>query len=146
MDLQTIYQTIPHRPPFLFVDRIISWDDQRILCEKTFSGEENFFQGHYPGNPIVPGVLLCEAAMQTGAIFLSKLFREKDPSGKKAPVVAKMGEVRFKKIIRPGDTITTEVEFRESMGSIYFMKAKIKSAQELVARFEFACTATEINS
>jgi 3-hydroxyacyl-[acyl-carrier-protein] dehydratase len=57
-----IEAAIPHRPPFLLIDEIVEQTDNRIVCRKTFSGDEYFFAGHYPGFPITPGVLLCEAA------------------------------------------------------------------------------------
>ncbi|MGA2035795.1 MAG: beta-hydroxyacyl-ACP dehydratase, partial [Thermoguttaceae bacterium] len=74
MSRDEIYAAIPHRAPFLLVDEILDRDATHITCIKTFSGAEDFFAGHYPGYPLVPGVLLCEAAMQSGAILLSQYF------------------------------------------------------------------------
>ena len=70
MNREQILRAIPHRDPFLLVDAVVEQDESRIVCTKTFSGKEDFFAGHYPGYPLVPGVLLCEAAMQAGAILL----------------------------------------------------------------------------
>ena len=72
MSRQEILAAIPHREPFLLVDEIVERGAARIVCTKTFSGDEDFFAGHYPGYPLVPGVLLCEAAMQSGAILLCR--------------------------------------------------------------------------
>src|SRR5262249_60237545 len=70
MSREQILSAIPHRPPMLLLDEIIEWEHERIVCKKTFQQAEWFFQGHYPDFPLVPGVLLCEAAMQAGAVLL----------------------------------------------------------------------------
>ena len=140
--LEEVQAAIPHRDPFLFIDEIVECDDKRILCQKTFTGKEFFFQGHYPGFPIVPGVLLCEAAMQAGAILLTRIFKDEDIN-ERIPVVAKMGEVRFKQVVRPGDTIMIEVKFRDKMTSVYFLKAKVTLNGKTSVQFDFACALTE---
>ncbi|MDR2705464.1 MAG: 3-hydroxyacyl-ACP dehydratase FabZ [Planctomycetaceae bacterium] len=140
--LQEIYTAIPHREPFLFVDEIVECDDKRILCKKTFTGNEFFFQGHYPGFPIVPGVLQCEAALQAGAILLTRIFKDEEIGGR-LPVVAKMGEVRFKQMVQPGDTIMMEVKFREKMTGVYFLRAKVTLNGKISVQFDFACALTE---
>ena len=123
---------------FLLVDEIVEWTDSRIVCTKVFSGKEEFFAGHYPGYPLVPGVLLCEAAMQSGAILLSRLFKAED---NKIPVAAKMNDVRFKRIVHPGELIRIEVELVERMADIFFLKARVTVDDKIALRFEFACTA-----
>ncbi|MDO5566268.1 MAG: 3-hydroxyacyl-ACP dehydratase FabZ family protein [Planctomycetia bacterium] len=138
-----ILNAIPHRPPFLFVDEILQWEEEKIVCQYTFKEDEFFFKGHYPGSPIVPGVILCESAMQCGAILLSKIFRNSESGPDKVPVVARMGDVRFKNPVFPTNTVTIEVEFKERMGSAYFMAAKLTNQGKIVLRFDFSCTATE---
>jgi 3-hydroxyacyl-[acyl-carrier-protein] dehydratase len=140
MSRDQILAAIPHRPPFLLVDEIVEWTDSRIVCTKVFTGEEDFFAGHYPGYPLVPGVLLCEAAMQCGAILLSRHFKAED---NKIPVAAKMEDVRFKRIVRPGEVIRMEVELVERLADIFFLKAKVTVENKTAVRFEFACTAAE---
>jgi 3-hydroxyacyl-[acyl-carrier-protein] dehydratase len=70
MTRSAIEAAIPHRAPMLLLDEIVQQSDKHILCRKTFTGDEFFFQGHYPDYPLVPGVILCETGMQAGAVLL----------------------------------------------------------------------------
>ena len=121
-----------------------------IVCRKRFTGDEWFFAGHYPDEPIVPGVLLCEAAMQTAAVLLvspsttaqrkRRRARPNPPDdSRRMPVVTRMNDVRFKQIVRPGDTIEMEVHLRERLSEAYFFDAKVTCAGKLAVRLEFAC-------
>ena len=76
MSLDQIKAAIPHREPFLLIDEVVEQSDSRIVCRKKFTGEEFWYRGHYPDFPITPGVILCEAAMQAGAVLLSKLVTD----------------------------------------------------------------------
>jgi 3-hydroxyacyl-[acyl-carrier-protein] dehydratase len=136
MSREAIFQAIPHRPPFLLLDEIVEQTDTRIKCRKTFTGDEEFYQGHYPGFPLTPGVILCEAAMQAGAVLLSKFASES--AG--VPVATRMNDVRFKKMVRPGDTIELEAELKERVANAFFMTAKVTCGGQVAVRFEFACT------
>ena len=136
-----ILAAIPHREPFLLVDEIVEQSDSRIVCTKRFSGEEYFFAGHYPGHPLVPGVLLCEAAMQAGAILLSRHLAEMQPG--MLPVATRMNDVRFKRMVRPGKTLRMEVELVERLADAFFLKAKVTVENQLAVRFEFACTVVQ---
>lgn len=137
MSLAEIQAAIPHRDPFLLIDEVVSQDEKRIHCRKTFSGEEYFYRGHYPDFPLTPGVLLCEAGMQAGAVLLSKIVAE---TPGKVPVATRIDSVRFKRMVRPGETIDIEVDLVERLGEAYFMKAKVSCGREVAARFDFACT------
>lgn len=139
MTREEILQAIPHRDPFLLVDEVLERDESKIVCTKTFSGEEDFFAGHYPGHPLVPGVLLCEAAMQAGAILLSSQLAAEAEG--KMPVATRMNDVRFKRMVRPGETIRMEIELVERLANAFFMKAKSTVDGKVAVRFEFACTA-----
>lgn len=137
MSLAQIQAAIPHRPPFLLIDEIVAWTEGRIVCRKTFTGEEFFYQGHYPGYPVTPGVLLCEAGMQAGAVLLSKVV-DQDKAG--VPVATRLNDVRFKRMVRPGQSIDIEVELIERLAEAYFLKAKVTCGGQVAARFEFAVT------
>jgi 3-hydroxyacyl-[acyl-carrier-protein] dehydratase len=136
MSLTEIRSAIPHREPFLFLDEIVAQADNQITCRKTFSADDWYFAGHYPDYPLVPGVLLCEAAMQAGATLLSRLS---GTSSDKMPVVTRMNEVRFKRIVRPGETIDIEVQLREKVADAFFFEAKVTCDGKLAVRFDFAC-------
>ena len=138
MPLSQILAAIPHRPPFLLVDQIVQQDDARIVCSKTFTGQEDFFAGHYPGRPLVPGVLLCEAAMQAGAILLARQLAD---APDRVPVATRMNDVKFKRMVRPGETIRMEVELVERLADAFFLRAKVSVEDKVAVRFEFACTA-----
>lgn len=143
MSRQQIYDAIPHREPFLWVDEIVQRTGDRIVCAKTFSGQEDFFKGHYPGFPLVPGVLLCEAAMQAGAILLSDRLAGLEG---KVPVATRINDVRFKRMVRPGETIRMEVEIVDRLADAFFLKAKVTVGDKLAVRFEFACTASGVEA
>ena len=111
-----------------------------------FGGDEWFFAGHYPSHPLVPGVLLCEAAMQCGAILLSPLLTNLrsvpgEGQGERVPVATRISDVRFKRMVRPGEKIVMEVELVERLADAFFLKAKVTVENKVAVRFEFACTA-----
>ena len=136
MSIQEIHAAIPHRPPFLLVDEIVERSDDRIVCRKTFREDEWFFAGHYPTFPIAPGVLLCEAAMQAGAILLAQL---KPPIEDGIPVATGMNNVRFRRMIKPGDTIEMEVWLTDHISKAWFLSARVTCGGKLAVRLEFIC-------
>ena len=141
MSLDAIHSAIPHRGPMLLVDEIVERTEDSIVCRKTFREDEYFFQGHYPEFPLVPGVILCESAMQAGAILLSQFVNEGDG----VPVATRLNDVKFKKMVRPGDTITHEVCLDERLADAFFLTAKVTVEGKLAVRFQFACAMAVIN-
>ena len=141
MTLQAIHAAIPHREPFLLIDEIVEQDDRRIVCRKTFSGDEFWFAGHYPKFPLMPGVLLCEAAMQAGAVLLSRLVGDSEG----VPVATRANDVRFKQMVRPGDTILLEVELEEQLSTAFYLKAKVTVDGKVAVRLNFACTMANVD-
>lgn len=138
MSLEAIQAAIPHRPPMLLVEEIVERGENRIVCRKTFRPDEYFFQGHYPEYPLVPGVILCEAAMQAGAVLLSGTV----PAGG-IPVATRMSDVKFKRMIHPGDSVLLDVTLNERVGSAYFLSAKVTCEGKTVVTFNFAVTAAQ---
>jgi|UniRef100_UPI004049A312 3-hydroxyacyl-[acyl-carrier-protein] dehydratase len=124
---EVITDLIPHRPPFLFVDSIVSETTEGLVAERTWRSDEDFYKGHYPDAPITPGVLLCESVFQTGALFMAKqaLAAGAKP-GEGVPLLAKINDVRFRNPVYPGDTVHIEVKKKEAMGGFTMMDGNIK--------------------
>ncbi len=107
MDVTEIRKLIPHRYPFLLVDRVVEIEpDRRIVTLKNVSINESFFQGHFPEKPIMPGVLICEAMAQAGAI----LARCSDQASNGVFVLTGLDRVKFKQPVEPGDQLRIELE------------------------------------
>jgi len=134
--VRDIKDLIPHREPFLFADRIVEQTEGSIIVERKIREDEFYFKGHYPGNPILPGVLLCEAMFQAGAILMSSIA---DLSAGGVPVVTRADRVKFKKIVKPGDVLTISVEFTEKMGPAYCFKGRTMVEGKISSSCEFMC-------
>lgn len=121
---------IPHRPPFLFVDEIVSYDAEGLVARRTWRAEEDFYRGHYPGAPITPGVLLCEAVFQTAACFMALKARAAGGKpGEGVPLIAKISEVRFRNPVYPGDSIVLEVKQKDALGGFTMLSGNIKTVE-----------------
>jgi len=141
-----IYEAIPHRPPFLWVDSIISFDAKTIVTEKFIGPDLDFFKGHYPGYPIMPGVLLCEAVFQTGALFMARMLQESGQphgAGKKTPVLTRIKGAKFKREVKPGNTIRMQVTLDENIGNAWFFKGKVLVDGETAVKVDFGCALTD---
>ena len=107
LDIQAIKALLPHRYPFLLVDRIVQMDDRSVVGIKNVTANEPFFQGHFPERPIMPGVLMIEAIAQVGATFI---FSRSENKGKFAYLVS-ISSARFRRLVVPGDQLKVEVKF-----------------------------------
>ncbi|MGA2670272.1 MAG: 3-hydroxyacyl-ACP dehydratase FabZ [Dehalococcoidia bacterium] len=135
--MEEILNAIPHRPPFLFVDRIVELSGTKIKTAKDVKPDDPVFQGHYPGQPIMPGALICESIFQTGAILLSKMM-----GGMKGgiPVLTRINNAKFKSIVKPDSTMDIEAELVEKVSNAYFMKGKASVAGKVSVTVEFTVT------
>src|SRR5262245_56325830 len=115
LDASQIQAIIPHRYPFLLVDRIIELErGKRIVGIKHVSMTDSFLQGHFPGNPVMPGVLIVEALAQTGAVLVLL-----DPANAgKLPFFGRIDNCRFRRPVRPGDTLRLELEVTSARSSV----------------------------
>ena len=139
MSVQQIEELIPHRPPMRLVDEIVSQDETSIVCKKTFTEDDFFVQGHFPGYPLVPGVIQCECCLQAGAVLLSSIT-PMDPGS--VPVATRLDGVKFKRMVRPGDTAEIHVTLDENLSNAFFMTGKILLNGKLTMRLKFACAIT----
>jgi 3-hydroxyacyl-[acyl-carrier-protein] dehydratase len=135
--MEEILNAIPHRPPFLFVDRIVELTATKIRTTKEIKPDEPVFAGHYPGQPIMPGALICESIFQTGAILLSKMM---GGIGEGVPVLTRITHAKFKSIVRPGSTLDIEAELVEKVSNAYFMKGKASVGGKTSVTVEFTVT------
>lgn len=137
--MDTIYHRIPHRPPFLFIDRMLEIREDGAVAERLVRAEEPHFAGHYPGNPIMPGVLLCEAIFQCAAVYMAHRL-ETDPveGNTKTPVLARIIEAKFKQIVRPGDVLRIEVHYKEALSRFHFLRGKALVGGKAAVSVEFA--------
>ena len=124
---------IPQRAPFLFVDKIIEREESTITTSYQVTGEEDFFRGHFPTNPIMPGVLLQEALFQTGACLMAS------SNGSGLGVVTKVSNARFKSMVKPGDELVMQVTLVEQLDNAFFFKGKTRVNGKAVVGIEFTC-------
>jgi 3-hydroxyacyl-[acyl-carrier-protein] dehydratase len=140
MNRDDIQQFIPHRDPFLWLDEVIFIDETSIHARKHLTPELDVFGGHYPHFPVLPGVLQCEAALQAGAVLISRLI---ETGSDQVPVATRMNNVKFRRLVRPGDTLDIEVELTERLQNAFFLTGKCSVDGKVTTRLEFACTATD---
>jgi 3-hydroxyacyl-[acyl-carrier-protein] dehydratase len=136
MSRADIEAVIPHRKPMLLVDEVLEQTDTTIHCVKTFDADEFFLQGHFPDFPLVPGVILCECCLQSGAILLAHVT----PNQGVVPVATRIDGAKFKRMVRPGEKIDIHVVLKEVLSSAYFMTGKVTIEGQLAARLDFACS------
>jgi 3-hydroxyacyl-[acyl-carrier-protein] dehydratase len=134
-DIQKIMELLPHRYPFILVDRIIELlPDERIVGLKNVTINEPFFQGHFPGTPVMPGVLIVEAMAQAGGVLVYASRSEENPKG----LIYFMGidKARFRKPVIPGDQLILEIMWTKRRANVSRMTGKATVAGSVVAEAE----------
>ena len=138
LTISDVHQLIPHRYPFLMIDRVLGITEKKpgeivgrvCTAQKNISGNEPFFTGHFPDNPVMPGVLIVEAIAQAGAICCCGV--KEDPPIKQL-FFAGVDNVRFKKPVVPGDILKIEVEMQKQKASFYWGKGTAYIGEAVVA-------------
>ena len=144
MDIHHILKKLPHRYPFLLVDRVIEIEKgQRIKALKNVTINEPFFQGHFPARPVMPGVLMLEALAQTAAL-LSFDALDQEPGDDMVVYFVGIDGARFKRPVEPGDQLVLEAAIERSKGGIYKYKTRASVGGELACEAELMCTMRKV--
>lgn len=137
LTIQDIMEIIPHRPPFLLLDRVLDLSPEKIIAKKNVTMNEPFFVGHFPGEPVMPGVLILEALAQAGAVVLLK----KEEFKGQIAYFGGIDKARFKQKVVPGDTLILEVSLIKLVKNVGVAKGIAKVDDKVVCSCEmtFAC-------
>ncbi len=136
LNIREIMGMLPHRYPILLVDRVLECDDEkRIVAIKNVSANEPFFQGHFPGLPVMPGVLQIEALAQTGGLLLIRCIKKTNI----IPFFLGIDKARFRRVVEPGDQLRMEVELTKSRSTSARFQGKITVDGEVACEATLLC-------
>ena len=143
LDVKAIQALLPHRYPFLLVDRVVEFEaNKRVLAYKNVSNNEPFFNGHFPGYPVMPGVLVIEALAQAGGL-LTQLSKQEgadgEPEGDKLYYLVKVDNARFSRMVVPGDKLELEVQLKRVIRNMAMFSGIARVDGEQVACAEILC-------
>jgi 3-hydroxyacyl-[acyl-carrier-protein] dehydratase len=140
MDIQQIKEYLPHRYPMLLVDRVLDWESGKtITAIKNVTANEEFFNGHFPHKPVMPGVLMIEALAQTAAL-LSFLTMGQKPDESSVVYFIGIDSARFKRPVEPGDQLKMDVEITRNARGIWKYKARASVDGQTAVEAELMCT------
>jgi 3-hydroxyacyl-[acyl-carrier-protein] dehydratase len=141
MDIQQIWDILPHRYPMLLVDRIEELEEERVVGIKNVTINEPFFTGHFPDIPVMPGVLIIEALAQTGGVLMSKSMNV-DVENKGIMFIS-VDNCRFRHPVRPGDVLRMPVEVLRARGDVFKFRGQGMVGDKVAAECEFAAMLVE---
>jgi 3-hydroxyacyl-[acyl-carrier-protein] dehydratase len=140
-DLAALLRRLPHRYPFLMVDRVLELDDGRVLTLKNVSMDEPFFSGHFPGRPVMPGVLVVEAMAQSGALLAMGMMGGERPAA--LFMLTGIDKLRLRRPVVPGDQLRMEVRLLKHHRPLWKMQAEARVDGDLVAEAELSAMEVE---
>jgi len=137
--MNSIEAMLPHRPPFLFVDEVVELSEDRVVARRTVRADEPHFAGHYPGRPVMPGVLLCEAILQAGCCLMVSKGADGAtlPEDGSVPVVARIREAKFKRMVKPGDVLDLIAKHERTVRGAHFLSGEARVGGQLAATLSF---------
>jgi 3-hydroxyacyl-[acyl-carrier-protein] dehydratase len=144
MDIHQILKKLPHRYPFLLVDRVVEYEkDVRIKAIKNVTMNEPFFVGHFPSRPVMPGVMMLEALAQASALLS---FSSEDKEAERDTLYYFVGidGARFKRVVEPGDQLILESRIERARGGIYKYAARALVGEELAVEASLMCTVRKV--
>ena len=144
LDIHKILKKLPHRYPFLLVDRVTQFErNERIVALKNVTINEPFFMGHFPHRPVMPGVMILEALAQTAAL-LSFESMDQEPGNDTVVYFVGIDGARFKRVVEPGDQLVLEATLERAKAGIYKYKVRATVDGETAAEAELMCTMRKI--
>ena len=139
IEAHDIFSMLPHRYPFLLVDRVLDYTPgERLRALKNVTVNEPFFQGHFPGHPVMPGVLIIESMAQACGLLV-QLSRQHDPDSRALYFLVKVDKAKFTQIVGPGDQLILEVELKRMIRSMGLFHGRAMVAGKVVAEAELMC-------
>lgn len=136
-DISVIEEILPHRSPFLFVDRVMNLEvGDTIVAEKDLSFDESFFAGHFPGRPIMPGVLVSEALAQTSGLLLGLTWKEEGTTlnQEKRDLFLSSVNIKFSVPAKPGETLSLKASFKKQYGKLFFFEVSAYVLSNQIAK------------
>jgi beta-hydroxyacyl-ACP dehydratase FabZ len=137
LDIQAIEKILPHRYPFLLIDRVVELEDMRVVAIKNVTVNEPFFQGHFPGFPVMPGVLIIEAMAQAAAVLVLNRLEDR---ANKIVFFGAISEAKFRRPVAPGDQLRIEVNFLKLKASAAKVQCKATVDGAVAAEAEIIAT------
>jgi 3-hydroxyacyl-[acyl-carrier-protein] dehydratase len=138
IDIEGIAALLPHRYPFLLIDRVIAFEPKKLTALKNVSGNEEFFQGHFPGHPVMPGVLIIESMAQACGMLV-KLSVPKERQHEGVFYLVKVDKARFNRVVVPGDQLRLEVRQKRLMRNMSLFECQALVDGAIAAQAELLC-------
>lgn len=137
MTTEQLQEVIPNRPPYLWLDEVLELTDTCIRSRKFLDPKLPVFSGHYPEFPLFPGALQCETALQAASVLVASLNAG---TADRIPVAARMSDVKFRRMVHPGETLETTVELVDRIGAAFYCRARVQSGGETTTTLRFVVT------